>query len=151
MVNLPKVVKKTLSDVLLQEGLVPQNHLNEALQRQKASGETLSATLTKMGVLSEIDLARAFCKQYNLPYIDASRYSIPEDVVGVFSADEMLKSRFVVLDAIGRVLLVALGDAPAPDFLEGLEKRTSLVVFAYVTTPSQMQAAIKKHFSNGQK
>jgi len=151
MSNLPKLVKKTLADVLLQEGIVAPNHLTDAQQRQKTSGEPLSAVLTKMGVLSEVDLARALCKQYNLPYIDASRYSVPKDVSGLFTADDMIKHKFAPIDKIGKVLLIALGDVPGADFIEMLEKRTGSTVFVYVTTVSQLTNAVKKHFANGQK
>jgi len=150
VVNLPKLVKKRLQDVLLEEGLVPPNHLNEALSRQKTTGEPLPVVLTKMGVVSEAELARAFCKQFNLPYVDAGRYSIPKEVLELVSVDEMTRNHFVALDKIGKVLLIAVSEMPALEILENMEKSTGCTLFVYVSTPSQVSTAIKKCFPNGQ-
>jgi len=144
MGNLPKLVKKKLSDVLLEEGLVREQHLAEALTRQKASGEALSAVLQKMGVVSEVELARALCKQFNLPYLDASRYSIPKEVIGIVPAEDMQEHHFAILDKIGKSLLIAISEMPPLEALEDIEKGTGLSLFLVVTTASQLQTALQK-------
>ncbi|MBI2931423.1 MAG: hypothetical protein HYY16_07205 [Planctomycetes bacterium] len=154
MVNLPKLVKKTLADVVLQDGLVPQNQLSEAMNRQKSTGEPLGGILQRMGAISEIELARALSKQFNLPYIDASRYSVPKDVaemavVGVTSLPELGKYPTVVLDKIGKVLLMAVADMPPPEVLEGIERSIGTTIFVFISTTSQIQAAVKKYYPNG--
>ncbi len=151
MVNLPRLVKKTLSDVLLAEGLVQANHLTEAQSRQKSSGEPLAMVLQKMGVVTEIDLARAFAKQFNLPYIDASRYAIPKEVADAAAATlsgllDPTKYSYVVLDKIGRVILMAVGDLPPVEVLDGVERATGATLFVFVSTPGQVQVAYKKHY-----
>lgn len=153
MVNLPKLVKKTLSDVLVQEGLVQPNHLAEAGSRQKTTGEPLATVLQKMGVISEIELARAFAKQFNLPYIDASHYAIPKQVAeavvqSVTTPLELGKYQYVVLDKIGKAMLVAVADLPPLETLEAAERALGSTLFVFISTPSQVQAAIKKHYAN---
>jgi len=151
MVNLPRLVKKTLSDVLLAEGLVQPNHLSEAQSRQKSSGEPLAMVLQKMGVVSEVDLARGFAKQFNLPYIDASRYAIPKQVAEAAEATlsgllDPAKYSYVVLDKIGKVILMAVGDLPPVEVLEGVERATGAMLFVFISTPGQVQAAYRKHY-----
>ena len=144
MVNVPKLVKRRLSDILLEEGLLKEDLLNEALNRQKASGEPLPTVLQKMGVLAEIDLARAIAKQYNLPYLDASRYQIPRDVMDAIPIETLQQHQFVPLDKIGKCLLLSISNIPAVEILETLERQTGSQFFIYVSTVTQVNTTLKK-------
>jgi len=56
------------------EGLVKEEQVQEALRRQRATGESFGEILVAMGFVSEVDIARTLVKQSGLPYIDASKY-----------------------------------------------------------------------------
>ena len=63
--------------VLTAAGLLGQDALALARARRLAvnSGETLTSTLTRLGLVSELDMAAAFAKALNLPQIDAASSS----------------------------------------------------------------------------
>ena len=149
MSNLPKVVKKNLQDILKDEGLLKEDVLGEVLGRHKSSGVPLHRVLHEMGLLAEMDLLRAISKQLNLPYIDASVYRVSKDVIGLFPVTLMMEHQFTVLDKIGRAIVVATAGPPPHDVVEKIEKGSGSHAFFYLSTVSQIEAAISKHHMSG--
>src|SRR5436190_20749072 len=108
MVQIAKLIRKKLSEVLVDEGLVKDDQIQEVLRRQRATGEGFGEILVAMGMVTESDIARTLVKQSGLPYIDASRYRINKDGVQAVPAELMWQNQIVVLDKIGKVLPVAI-------------------------------------------
>jgi hypothetical protein len=144
VVNVPKLVKRRLTDILLEEGLLKEEVLAEAMNRQKQSGESLPVILQKMGVLAEIDLARAIAKQYNLPYIDASKYKTPRDVMDAIPIETLRHHQFVPIDKIGKTMLLAISNVAPMEILEALERQTGSTFFLYVSTVTQVNTALTR-------
>ena len=59
----------------------------------------------------------------------------------------MLKNRFILLDRIGNVLLVAVcGSLPA-SLLEKIEEKTASRVFFFISTRERVMNALNRHIS----
>src|SRR5262245_16856563 len=145
MVQIAKLVRKKMGEILVDEGLVKEEQVQEALRRQRSTGEGFGEVLVSLGYVSEIDIARTIVKQSGLPYIDASRYRINKDGVQAVPAELMWLNQFVVLDKIGKTILVAISNVLSPELFEKLEKITGTQIFVYVATSSQVQQALEKN------
>lgn len=146
MVRLTKLTKKRLGEILIEEGLVKEEQINVALHQQKQTGEMLGEVLVKMGWVSEMDIARTISKQFGLPYLEPSRYSVSPDLVKIFQREELKKSQYVVLDKIGKSLIIAGAGLIDADILDELEKKTGSQIFIYVATASQISATLDKYW-----
>jgi hypothetical protein len=145
MVQIAKLIRKKMGEVLVDEGLVKEDQVVEALRRQRATGETFAAILVDKGYLSEVDIARTLVKQSGLPYIDASRYRINKDGVAAVPAEFMWLHQFVVLDKIGKTILVAISNVLTPEVFEKIEKVSGSQIFVYVSTASQVRQTLEKN------
>ncbi len=58
-----------LGDILVREGLITQDQLNEALQMQKHRRKPLGEMLMELGYIDEETILNALSKQLNIPYI----------------------------------------------------------------------------------
>ncbi len=146
-----RLLRKKLGALLVEEGVLKEDQLQEALRRQRGSGEGLVDVLVTLGFLTEQDVARAVAKQFGLPYIDPTLYRIPRDAIQSVPADLMRQNQFVVLDRIGKTILVAVAGVLHPEVLEKLERGSGAQVFVYVSTVSQVHAALDKNApANGQ-
>lgn len=145
MVQIAKLIRKKLGEVLVDEGLVKDDQIQEVLRRQRATGEGLVEILVSMGFVTELDVARTLVKQSGLPYIDASRYRINKDGIAAVPADLMWQNTIIVLDKIGKTLLVAISNVISTEILEKLEKVSGSQIFVYVSTPGQIQMALDKN------
>jgi hypothetical protein len=145
MVQIAKLIRKKLGEVLVDEGLVKDDQIQEVLRRQRATGEGFIEILVAMGFVTEQDVARTLVKQSGLPYIDASRYRINKDGVQAVPAELMWQNQMVVLDKIGKTLLVAISNVISTEILEKLEKVSGSQIFIYVSTTGQIQLALEKN------
>jgi len=145
MVQIAKLVRKKMGEILIDEGLVKEEQVQEALRRQRATGEGFGEVLVAMGFVSEVDIARTIVKQSGLPYIDASKYRINKDGVQAVPAELMWQNQFVVLDKIGKTILVAISNVLSPEVFDKLEKVSGSQIFVYVATTGQVQQALEKN------
>lgn len=146
MVNVSRLLKKKLGEILFEEGLLKEEQIKEALDRQKKTGELLGEVLVKLGYVTERDIVYAIAKQFGLPYLDASKYLVKPESNGVISPETMHEKQFIVLDKIGKAIIVAISGIIDNDTMEQIEKNSSCQVFLYVSTATQIQTALKKYY-----
>ena len=147
MAYIPRLVKKKLGEILQDGGFLKEEQIQNALVTQQKEGKPLGEILVNLGYVKEQDIAYALARQYGLPYIDASRYVIQGDCRNLLPSKLMLDHRFVVLDKIGKFLIIAIAGAIDPEMLEQVEQKSSSQICLYVSTSSQVLAALKKYYS----
>ena len=145
MVQASKIFRKKLGQILLDEGLIKEDQIVDALKRQRDTGEFLSESLINLGFLSELDIAGSLVRQFGLPYIDAARYRISKDALAVVPALLMWQNLFIVLDKIGSSMLLAVSGVISGEVLEKVEKASRSQICLYIATSSQVAAALEKH------
>jgi len=57
-----------LGEILIREGLITEDQLNQAIEAQKDQKGRLGEILIKLGLVNEEDIASAIGKQLNIPY-----------------------------------------------------------------------------------
>jgi hypothetical protein len=144
MVNISKLTKKRLGELLVEEGLVKEDQIAEALKKQRETGELLGEVLVRLGHISEGDIARSIARQFGLPYIVASDYDIDSGVSALVNVETMQENQLVVLDQIGTILVVAVSGLLNEKVFEELERRTGCQIQLYVTTAAEVQRALQK-------
>jgi hypothetical protein len=144
MASIAKLVRRKLGEILLDEGLVAKEQIEEALREQSKTGELLGETMVRLGYVREEDIARAICTQFGLPYLDATRYRVAPEVAGLFPPATLYRNRCVVLDKLGRSLVVATAGVVDAQILEEFERATGSPPILYVSTNSQVIAALKR-------
>jgi hypothetical protein len=143
--QIQKLVRKKLAEVLVEEGLLRDEQVQETLKRQRSTGELFGQALVALTYCTEMDIAKSIVRQFGLPYLDASKYRIPKEAVEVVPIDLMYQNQFVVLDKLGKALLVAVSSVLPGEVYEKLEKVSGSQIFLYVSTGSAIQEALKKH------
>jgi hypothetical protein len=144
MVQISRLGRKKIGDVLVEEGVLKEDQLKEALIRIRATGETLVETLHSMGFATETEVARVVAKKYGLPFIDASRYRIPKEALEAVPVAFLRLNQMVVLDKIGRTLLVAVAGGLNLEVLDKVERSTGCQLFVYVSVLSKVLSALEK-------
>ncbi len=146
MVNIAKLTKKRLGEILVSEGLINDEQTLEALKKQKETGELLGEILVKLGYVTEGDIARTIATQFSLPYLDASRYNIPKEIVELVPVDTLMENQFVALDRIGKTLIIAVSGLLNEKVFEELERKTGCQVQLYVSTAAQVAKAVRTYW-----
>lgn len=151
MVNIAKITKKRLGELLVSEDLITNEQVEDALKEQKKSNLLLGEALIKLGYVTEFDIAGAISAQFGLPYIDATHYSITKDVFELIPLDIMKQNQLVALDKIGNIINLAVSGPLSEKVFEEIEKKTGCEAYLFVSTASQIRKVIDEHAGAGDK
>lgn len=145
MVNLSKLTKKRLGEILVEEGLLKDDQLQDALKRQKETGELIGEALVKLGYITEFNIALVLAKQFGLPYLNAALYSVPAEAIEVVPRGMLYEHHFIVLDKIGGTLIIAISRMLPIEIFEEIERKTGARLFVYVSTAAEVTEALQKY------
>ncbi|MGQ9795499.1 MAG: GspE/PulE family protein, partial [Desulfosoma sp.] len=71
------VQKKPIGQLLKEKGYLDDEQIDFALKEQKATGERLGEVLTRLGIVTEFEMAQVLADQAGLPFWDP-RGVVPE-------------------------------------------------------------------------
>ncbi|MEI8657528.1 MULTISPECIES: GspE/PulE family protein [Vibrio] len=130
-------LRKRLGDLLVEEGIVTDEQLGQALSAQKNTGRKLGDTLIELGFLSEQQMLSFLSQQLAIPLIDLSRATVDIDAVQLLSEVHARRLRALVIGRNGDTLRVAMSD-PADLFAqESLLNQLSQYSFEFVIAPEK--------------
>lgn len=66
-------LRKRLGDLLIEEGIVSEDQVQQALNAQHSTGQKLGDALIDLGFISEKQMLEFLSQQLSLPLIDLSR------------------------------------------------------------------------------
>lgn len=144
MANFSKFTRKRLGEILVNEGLVSTQQIQEALEAQGNTGEMLGETLVRLGYITEDRIAITLADQFQLPFINPSVYDIPKEMAQQIPVQYMLDHLFVPIDNFGKVVVVAIGGLLNDDVIQEIKQITSCEVFVYIATMGDVRKALEK-------
>ncbi|MEF1225944.1 GspE/PulE family protein [Vibrio fortis] len=110
-------LRKRLGDLLVEEGIITEAQVEQALAAQKSSGRKLGDALIELGFLSEQQMLSFLSQQLDIPLIDLSRAAIDVEAVQLLPEVHARRLRALVIGRQGDTLRVAMSD-PADLFAQ---------------------------------
>ena len=138
------VGRPSLTDVLIRQGLLPKQTIDQTLQRLGGATATLGSTLVSEGALSEEQLARAVAAQFSLPFDPLTDFRVDQSFYDSMSVKLMRRHPFVPLAEQNGRLTIAI---PDPHNLLGLDELELLLgksLDLVVSTSSAILAALER-------
>ncbi|OEE35741.1 GspE/PulE family protein [Vibrio ordalii] len=130
-------LRKRLGDLLVEEGIITENQVEQALAAQKRSGRKLGDTLIELGFLSEQQMLSFLSQQLSLPLIDLSRANVDIDAVQILPEVHARRLRVLIIGKNGDTLRIAMSD-PADLFAqESLLTQLPQYSFEFVIAPEK--------------
>ncbi len=133
-----RTFRRRIGEILVNDGVVTQEQVEEALAIQKKSREPLGSILLEMGAVTESDISRTICIQYQLPFICFANYEMDEKLVQLLPKELLHQQRMLPFDKIGSILLAAVAEVPDESVLAEIAKQTKLSVALYVGYTSEI-------------
>lgn len=99
-----------LGEILLQEKLISEEHLDEGLAKQAEEGGFLGQKLVELKHLDQQTLTLLLVKQCKIPHLNLLDYQIDREVVKLIPKDLCLKHKILPVDKMGKILTVAMVD-----------------------------------------
>ncbi|MFI5234620.1 MAG: type IV-A pilus assembly ATPase PilB [Gemmatimonadales bacterium] len=138
-----------LGDILVREGLINREQLNQGLLEQKSSGHRLGYVLVKLGLVQELEVTKVLAKQYRMPAVDLSRFEVDPKILKLVPAELALKQSVLPLKREGRTLTVAMADPTNSGLIEDLKFITRYDLFPVIAGEYTLRNLIEKHYNSG--
>ncbi|KHT38304.1 GspE/PulE family protein [Vibrio sinaloensis] len=110
-------LRKRLGDLLVEEGIISEQQVEQALAAQKSTGRKLGAALIELGFLTEHQMLTFLSQQLDIPLIDLSRANVDVEAVQLLPEVHARRLRALVIGRQQDTLRIAMSD-PADLFAQ---------------------------------
>ncbi len=138
---------KRIGEILIENGSITQEQLQDALQFQKKeSGKLIGKILIELGYVTEEDIVIALATQFNVPYLPLANFTFTEANAKILPRDLIVKYHCVPLERTGNMLTIAMSDPTCEEAIRAIEEATKAKVQTFVTTHTEIMHILQKHF-----
>jgi type IV pilus assembly protein PilB len=129
---------------LIQDGLVNEQVMMQALTAAKEADANLVSHLVKNGLAEAKEIAIAAAQEFGVPLLDLDAIALDLDVVKLVSDKLLAKHRVLPLMKRGKRLFVAVSDPTNLHALDEIKFQTGLAVEAVVVEDDKLQKIATK-------
>ncbi len=141
--------EQSLGERLIAAGKLDQSGLERARRIAGESNERIDVVLTKLGIVSEADMAEALSQLLNLPLVGADDYPETRILDSEVSARFLKEARVMPLAETAEGLMLAMADPLDSYALKAMELTTGKPVLPRVAVPAEVEAAIERAYGGG--
>jgi type IV pilus assembly protein PilB len=136
---------KSLGDILVEEGLLSRDKLDQAEEEQQRVGKSLGRVLVDMNLVKEADLVSALARQVGLEFVDLTEAQIDPAAASLLPEQVSRRYRALPIGFDGTRLIVAMSDPANVFALDDIRTITGMEIKPVVATASDVEAAIRRY------
>ncbi|GAB6182070.1 GspE/PulE family protein [Desulfotomaculum defluvii] len=142
-----KFTRSFLGTWLVNEGIISQKQLEEALdyQKQNPGAGVLGKTLVQLGYCSEDDIARIIAKQAGVPFVSLENHTIDPAAVATVSIEVMKRYKAFPIGFSEGKLLVAMQKPTDIVAVDNLRALTGFEIMPVFSPDSELEVAFEKY------
>src|SRR3984893_10489654 len=131
-----------IADVLIEDGLLLPNQLEEAVGIQKHEGGRLLKILTDKQFVTEQDMAFSMGRCLNTPPVNLSKLRLPEDIMALVPREMAKANKLVPIARLNGKLFVAMADPTNVLAVDDLKRRVQLEIVPMIATERSVNDAL---------
>jgi len=141
--------RKRFGEILVEARVIDPKELARALEKQRGSGRRLGQVLEDMGVVTERHIAATLARQFGFKTVsNIAKAKFSEELLDFFDGETAMKKLVFPLRKEKSTLFLAMVNPLDIETIDNLSFRTGLRIVPCVTTPSEIQAAVNRHYYN---
>lgn len=141
-----EALKKRLGDILLEERLLTEVQLSQALYEQRRTGQPLVVTLINSGVVSEEDIVITLSEQLGIPHLRVDNYEIPPEVLAEVPESIARRYHLIPVAKTGNSLTIAMADPLNIVAIDDVRMLMGYEIETVVSQDSEIKKAIDKYY-----
>ncbi|ALO45161.1 GspE/PulE family protein [Pseudohongiella spirulinae] len=134
--------KVRIGDLLVKNGVITEDQLQQALAKQKSTGLRLGRTLINLGFVQEDRFLGFLSEQLNVPFVDLRRYKFDNAIVQRLSETHARRFRAIALSEKNGLLLVGMADPTDIYAFDALERLLQQPIELAVVRESELLATL---------
>jgi CheY-like chemotaxis protein len=139
--------RKRFGEILVEAKVVDGQQLERALEKQKGTGRRLGQVLEEMGIVTEREIAGALARQFGFKTVaNIARGTFSKELLALFDGDTAMNKMLFPLKIEGKTLFLAMVNPLDIEMLDNISFKRGLRVIPCVTTPTEIQSAVNRHY-----
>lgn len=135
-----------LGEILVKRNLITQQQLDAAEELRKKEGKRLGLVLVEMELLTEQEFVSIFSKELKIDSINLSEYEIDPIAAKIIPEHICRDNDLIGIKKDDNKITVAMTDPLNILAIDDIQLMTGLIVKPVIATPTDVEAAIQKHF-----
>jgi type IV pilus assembly protein PilB len=131
-----------IADVLIEDGLLLPNQLEEATAIQKQKGGRLLKILTDKQFVTDQDMAFSMGRCLNVSPVNLARIRIPEEIMGLIPREMAKMNKLVPVARLNGKLFIAMVDPTNVLAVDDVKRRVQLDVVPMIATEKSVTEAL---------
>ncbi|MBU2266172.1 MAG: type II secretion system protein GspE, partial [Candidatus Omnitrophica bacterium] len=140
--------RKKLGEILIEQKVVTEDVLRQALSDQKVTRQRLGEILIERGWVRAEDINIALAHQMEIETVSLADYVIDSQILSVIIEEEARKYKLMPLFKAGNVLSVAMANPNDVVAIDQLRRQTSFQIKPLAATESDIFWAIDQYFQS---
>ena len=146
-----RVSNLKIGQILINEGDITEEQLDEVLQMQRNDdeykGKRVADILIARKIVTEQQVCKALEKQLLIPYVDLDELQLPEEVGNMIPEEMATNHQVVPIEKEGRFLTVAIADPLNYQGLKDISIATKMKVKAVIAEPSKINSKLRELYA----
>src|SRR5882724_1636630 len=137
-----KTFGERIADVLIEDGLLLPNQLEEAVAIQKTEGGRLLKILTDKQFVTDQDMAFSMGRCLNVSPVNLARLRVPEEIMTLVPREMAKANKLVPIARLNGKLFVAMADPTNVLAVDDLKRRVQLDIVPMIATERSVADAL---------
>lgn len=145
--------RKRIGDMLLDEGIITKEQLEDALERNKTAKKKLGEMLVDLGYTTEEAIARGLSKQMDIPTISIQGMKIEDEILKLADGNLLRKHVMIPFEYSAdnmNIIRVAMADPMDMRGMDDFSIITNLQVEPVISTSSEIMLALDKYYGDSE-
>jgi len=138
--------RKMLGQILIDEGIIKEAQLREALAHQQKSGSKIGKALLELGYINQEQLTRALAKQFDLKVVDLEHINISPAVLDLVPQSLAKKHNIIPVSSGNGTVTIAVDDPMDFTAIDNLRFLLNTNVECVLATRQSIQEAIARYY-----
>ncbi|HTY44877.1 MAG TPA: ATPase, T2SS/T4P/T4SS family [Patescibacteria group bacterium] len=139
-------LKERLTEILINNKLLTQEQLEEALKVQNAKGGRLSDIIVSLKFIKENDLVMALSEGLGLPLIDLKRFKIDPEIVTLIPLEVSRHYQIIPISKMGKTITVAMADPLNIFAIDHVKVLTGYEINPIISSSQEILQTIELYF-----
>lgn len=145
--------KKRIGDMLLEEGIITKEQLEDALERNKIAKKKIGEMLVDLGYTTEEAIAKGLSTQMNIPVISLQGMKIDKEILNLADGNLLRKHVMIPFEYSAgnmNIIRVAMADPMDMRGMDDFSIITNLQVEPVIATPYEILLALDKYYGDSE-
>ncbi|MBU0550029.1 type IV-A pilus assembly ATPase PilB [Myxococcota bacterium] len=139
-------MSERLGELLVRENLISLGQLKQAQEAQRRTGERLTYTLTKLGLVGQGDLTTFLSAHYGVHAINLDEFQIDDEVIKLIPRELANQHQVLPVNRAGSTLIVAMSDPSNLHAIDDIKFNTGLMIEVVVASEEALRSAIERYY-----